>query len=83
MPMNLQVKLFAKARDLVNSGVVEVALPDAATVSVLRQALVAQYPKLLPLVSSLLVAVGAEYAHDETVLEPNSDVACFPPVSGG
>lgn len=81
--MNLNVKLFARARDLVGSGNILVELPDAANVAALRQALTAQYPPLTPLVSSLLVAVGTNYASDETALTPSSDVACFPPVSGG
>lgn len=81
--MKVQVKLFARARDLAEASCVEVKLPESATVSTLRQELMTQYPKLTPLVSSLLVAVGTEYASDETALQANSDVACFPPVSGG
>ena len=81
--MKLNVKLFARARDLAGAGIVAVDLPESANVGTLRQALTSQFPGLIPIVSNLLVAVGAEYANDETLLLPNSDVACFPPVSGG
>ena len=81
--MKLQVKLFARARDLVKSAVIEVELPDSANVADLRRALTNQYPELAPLVSRLLVAVGTNYANDATELNAISDVACFPPVSGG
>lgn len=81
--MKVNVKLFARARDLAGASCVEVELSQPATVSSLRKELIAQYPKLTPLVLNLLVAVGTEYASEETVLQSDSDVACFPPVSGG
>lgn len=81
--MKLHVKLFARARDLAGSGLIEVELPESANVAQLRQALTVQHPKLMPVVANLLVAVGTDYANDETPLGPGSDVACFPPVSGG
>jgi molybdopterin converting factor small subunit len=81
--MQLNVKLFARARDLAGSGIIAVDLPDPANVADLRHALSTQYPVLRPLISSLLVAVGTEYASNETELTAGTDVACFPPVSGG
>jgi molybdopterin converting factor small subunit len=62
---------------------VELVLPDAPLVSDLKSALAEQYPQMQPLLGSLLVAVGAEYASDDTPVSPTADVACFPPVSGG
>lgn len=81
--MKLQVKLFARARDLAGSGVIEVELPEPATIADFRHALSTQHPKLAPLAASLLVAVGTDYAGPETILTQKSDIACFPPVSGG
>lgn len=81
--MNLNVKLFARARDLAGAGLIAVELPNTANVAQLRQALLVQHPQLAPVVANLLVAVGTDYATDETVLGPQSDIACFPPVSGG
>ena len=81
--MKLNVQLFARARDLAGSGVVEVELPEAARVADLRAALGEHYPQLRPLLPSLHVALGNDYASDETVIDPNAQIACFPPVSGG
>ena len=81
--MRLNVRLFARARDLVGDDLVEVELSDTATVSDLRRALATQFPELSPLAANLLVAVGTEYANDSQQLAPDEDVACFPPVSGG
>ena len=81
--MQLQVKLFARARDLAGHDVVDVTVTDPATIADLRLALAERFPDLVPLISSLLVAVGTQYADDATILSSGDQIACFPPVSGG
>lgn len=81
--MNIGVRLFARARELAGTDRLTVQLPDPADVRQLREQLAEQYPPLRPLVPQLLVAVGTEYATDDTPLDARADVACFPPVSGG
>ncbi|MDA1013648.1 MAG: MoaD/ThiS family protein [Planctomycetota bacterium] len=81
--MKLNVKLFARAKDVAGADTVEVELPDQSTVGELRQALTEQFPGLGPIAGSLLIAVGNDYADDFTPLVETLDVACFPPVSGG
>lgn len=81
--MKVHVKLFARARDAAGSDQVTVELPEAAHISDLRTALATSYPKLAMLVPSLLVAVGTQYADERAVLDSRSEIACFPPVSGG
>lgn len=79
----LTVKLFARARDLAGSDAVRLSLPPGATVADLRAELARQLPPLARLVPHLLVAMGTEYADDETPLNAQQEIACFPPVSGG
>lgn len=81
--MNVQVRLFARARDLAGSERVEVELPDAATVGDLRMALGEAFPSLRSLVPNLLVAIGNDYAPDAARIGTGAEIACFPPVSGG
>ncbi|GAB4157488.1 MAG: hypothetical protein Tsb009_34580 [Planctomycetaceae bacterium] len=81
--MKVNVKLFARAKDLANSDSVELELPESACVADLRQALKQAVPEIAPLASSLLIAIGNDYANDSTVLDPSKPLACFPPVSGG
>jgi molybdopterin converting factor subunit 1 len=81
--MNVAVRLFARARDLVGTDRIAVELPAAATVADLRTALAAQHAPLRPLSRNLLMAVGTDYVSDQTVLPADCEVACFPPVSGG
>ncbi len=81
--MQVEVKLFARARDLAGSESVIVDLGDGSSVAELRKALTIQHPSLGPIVPHLHVAIGTDYASDETVLSDSDAVACFPPVSGG
>ena len=81
--MNVEVRLFARARDLAGADRVQVELPASARVADLRAALGEAVPALRPLVPNLLVALGTHYADDSKTVEPGMEVACFPPVSGG
>lgn len=81
--MKLDVRLFAQARDLVQSERVRIELPETPTVADLRRILAERHPELAPLSSTLLVAIGVDYAEDDRLLMPEDEVACFPPVSGG
>lgn len=81
--MKLDVKLFARARDLAGADHVQVELAEEARVADLRSALTERFPALKPLAPSLLIAMGAEYADDSLPIDPTREVACFPPVSGG
>ncbi len=81
--MKITVQLFARAKDLVGTERVELDVPSQACVSDLKRSLVTRFPQISPLVPSLLVAVGTNYADDRTLLVPDTEVACFPPVSGG
>ena len=81
--MNVQVKLFAVARQIVGSDTAAVDLPDSSTVGDLRDALARDYPALSVTLASVVFAVNSEYATDQTCLKANDEIACIPPVSGG
>lgn len=81
--MKARVRMFAAARQLTGAEVVEVELPESATVAVLRAALLAFCPDLRPYEQHLLFAVNARYARDELRISENDEIACIPPVSGG
>lgn len=81
--MIVQVKLFAVAKQLVGDDTAAVELPDRPTVADLRSALARDYPALSATLGSVVFAVNAEYATDQTRLSTNDEIACIPPVSGG
>ena len=59
------------------------AMAASGKVADLKASLGRAYPQVAPLLPSLHVAVGTDYADDDTALSPDVSVACFPPVSGG
>ena len=81
--MKVNVRLFARARDLAGSERVAIELRDAATVADLKAALAERYPALRPLLPNLHVAIGTDYAENGARIPAGAEVACFPPVSGG
>jgi molybdopterin converting factor small subunit len=81
--MRVTVRLFARARDLAGSPVVELELAEPATVADLRRGLAAACPALTPLLGQSAVAVDDDFADGARPLFPSSEVALLPPVSGG
>jgi molybdopterin converting factor subunit 1 len=81
--MRLVVKLFATLRDRVKAREVTVELDDGATVTTLREKLIADYPAIEPSLPTCVAAVNQEFAFDDTPLHAGDEIALFPPVSGG
>jgi sulfur-carrier protein len=81
--VNIQLKLFAAARDLAGRETIELLLPPDATVAELRRELTARVPKLAALAPHLMFAINQEYAADAATIPTGAEVACIPPVSGG
>jgi molybdopterin converting factor small subunit len=81
--MKTVVKLFARARDLAGTSELQLDLPESATVADLRTQLGEQVPALRPILASLLIAVGNDYAASTLRVAGRADLAVFPPVSGG
>jgi molybdopterin converting factor subunit 1 len=81
--MNVRVKLFAVAKELVGCDELVVDVTHSATIADLRRVIAAEFPALGNVVSHALWAIDAEYADDNTTLNGKSDIALIPPVSGG
>ena len=81
--MNVKVKFFAIARDIVGSSEVMINLPVGSTASGILRALMDEHPKLEQWKSHLRMAVNWEYVTSEHVLHDDDEVAIIPPVSGG
>jgi molybdopterin converting factor small subunit len=81
--MLVRVHLFAIARERAGRSVVEVDLPDEATVMDLKRSLPDLVPGLGPIMSSARFSVDSEYADDATPIPAGAELALIPPVSGG
>jgi molybdopterin converting factor subunit 1 len=81
--VKIQVKLFAAARQVAGCETVCIELPESATVADLRTAIAARWPALDSTARHWMVAIDSDYASDSTVIPPDAEIACIPPVSGG
>ena len=81
--MQVQVKLFAAAREMVGRGEVSLELGEGSTVGDLLDYLFRQYPQLKAIAGSLLLAVNREFAERTVKLQEGDEVGMIPPVSGG
>lgn len=81
--MKVRVRLFAAARQAAGCEVVEVQLPEPASIADLRRRLAETWPALQVWSPHLLFALGCQYATDATMIEGDAEIAAFPPVSGG
>ncbi len=79
----VKVLLFATLRDRAGTKELTLQLGDGATVRSLKDVLQNSYPSLGPALGSVLVSINREYAGDEDLIPIDSEVALFPPVSGG
>ena len=81
--MELTVRLFALYRERAGVREFPIVLPHGATVADLTDAVRVLYPRLAPPDVKIVVAVNADYADPEDVLNAGDDVCLIPPVSGG
>jgi molybdopterin converting factor subunit 1 len=81
--VRVNVRLFARLRELIGAGELEREVPQGATVRTVWDLLVREYPAVAPFSDSLSCAVNVEYARMSTAVNDGDEVAFLPPVSGG
>lgn len=75
--------MFAVAKQRLGKSEIEVELPSQATVANVRCAIVEQFPPLGDVMRHARIAVDNEYGADAAMVDPRSEIAIIPPVSGG
>ena len=80
--MTLKILTFGIARDIIGSSVFSIEMAEGSSVDGLKRQILTLYPRFIAL-SSLMIAVNAEYGNDETPLQEGDEIALIPPVSGG
>jgi molybdopterin converting factor subunit 1 len=81
--VRIPVTLFARYREAVGRGRVEVEVAEGATVEDVWTALATAHPTLTRYRPHTLFAVGTDYVQPTHRVRAGEEVACFPPVSGG
>ena len=80
--MTLEILTFGIARDIIGSSFLTIEMTEGTTVNDLKRQILALYPRFIAL-SSLMIAVNAEYGNETMVLHKGDEIALIPPVSGG
>ncbi len=81
--MRVNIRLFARLRDITGAGEIERQVPDGATVRTVWDTLTSEFPVLQDYEVSISTAVNAEYSRMEAPVGDGDEVAFLPPVSGG
>ncbi len=79
----MNVKLFARLRELVGTGELALDVPSHSTVADVWAALVALHPAAEAYARSMSCAVNLDYARMTAAVSDGDEVAFLPPVSGG
>ena len=80
--MTIKILTFGIARDIIGSSHFEFSMTEGSTVVDLKKQLLERFPRFSNL-SSLMIAVNAEYGVEDTVLNERDEIALIPPVAGG
>ena len=83
--MNIQVRYFASIREVLGGGE-QLDVPEGSTAAALRELLIARSPAHAAALGpqrALRCAVDQTLSDGSTVLRVGSEVAFFPPVTGG
>ena len=81
--MNVNVRLFARYRELAGTSTLRLDVPAKSTAMDVFDQVADQYPEMRPMRGSTLMAVDAEFIRPETELGDGAELALMPPVSGG
>lgn len=81
--MSVKISFYSYFKDLTGCAQASEEMPRGATLNDLLSRLEARFPKLAAMRNSMLVAVGVDYQDRSYRLNPDDEVALFPPVQGG
>jgi len=81
--MNVTLLFFATLRERAGVNRANMELPPQATVSMLKDQLVKEFPALKASLPTLLVAINNEFSFEDDEIPDGAEIALFPPVSGG
>jgi molybdopterin converting factor subunit 1 len=81
--MRITIRLFGRLREMAGAAELGRDVPDAATVAMAWELLVAEFPAMAPYARAVSAAVNADFAKMSSPLATDDEVAFLPPVSGG
>jgi len=79
----IKIMFFATLKEKARTNETSLEIPQGITVGEFKEWLFGRFPNLPKSKSNLLVAINKEYAFDQEKIPDASEIALFPPVSGG
>ena len=81
--IKVRAEFFSRLKEIVDSSVLVLSLPEKATVNDLFEQLQERYPELRDFEKSILFGIGVEFVNRHHQLNDGDTVAIMPPVQGG
>jgi molybdopterin converting factor subunit 1 len=81
--MMVKILFFATLKERAGLRETTLDLAEGTRISELKAILGERFPSLSPALGSTLVSINREYALDDDLIPADSEIALFPPVSGG
>ena len=81
--MKVRVQFYSQLRDLAHAALLDVDLPDGATVNELLEKIYEKTPALRARDKSILIGAGVEFVDRNYKLKPGDEISIMPPVQGG
>lgn len=80
--MEVKILAFGIAKDILGGAALHLSVPLDLTVEGLMKVLKERYPAFQEL-TSLAIAVNADYAQPDQIIKADDEVVIIPPVAGG
>lgn len=81
--MNIRVRLFAQMRIEAGTDVIDLELPEGATVEAALAELRSRHPAIARHLPSCMIAVDLDYVDTRRPLRDADELSLVPPVQGG
>mgnify|MGYP001424817282 CR=1 FL=1 len=81
--MQVQVRLFARYRELAGASSLSLEVPDNSTALDVFDRLAERFPDMQPMRASTLMAIDQDFVKPNTEIRAGEELALMPPVSGG
>jgi MoaD family protein len=81
--IKVRAELYSQLKEIVDASMIELSLPENATVGNLFQQLKRRYSELGDFDKSVLFGIGVEFVDRNHELKDGDTVAIMPPVQGG
>lgn len=81
--IKVRAEFYSRLKEIVDASLLDLSLPEKATVNDLFKQLQKRYPQLRDFEKSVLFGIGVEFVDRDHELNDGDTVAIMPPVQGG